>query len=243
MVIISVDQSSFSSPISPTTSIESEKSWRVSGVPNGVAKDIDAEALQSQDAKPRYSTTITSSPTAGVQEMYENRYKLLLDDNRFLQDSLKREQQAREEIAKLMREECGGLSHQIKMCMEEKRITENNLAEARLEIERLKDFQHTLKAEVDLKDQKIGDLLERIKEHDAAHNLIEEEKSMDELMVERKKSDSFSSKWMAEKEISHSLSLKIAELQRDQYSHQAEIQTLKQSLVEVKNQARGDKCS
>mmetsp|Transcript_20365 Transcript_20365/g.68040 ORF Transcript_20365/g.68040 Transcript_20365/m.68040 type:complete len:457 (-) Transcript_20365:102-1472(-) len=158
-----------------------------------------------------------------------------------------------------MREECGGLSHQIKMCMEEKRITENNLAEARLEIERLKDFQHTLKAEVDLKDQKIGDLLERIKEHDAAHNLIEEEKSMfnaerdehkknlkelqDELMVERKKSDSFSSKWMAEKEISHSLSLKIAELQRDQYSHQAEIQTLKQSLVEVKNQARGDNSS
>jgi len=62
-------------------------------------------------------------------------------------------------------------------------------------------------------------------------------------MVERKKSDSFSSKWMAEKEISHSLSLKIAELQRDQYSHQAEIQTLKQSLVEVKNQARGDNSS
>ena len=55
-VIISVEQSSFSSPISPTTSIESEKSWRVSGVPNRVApyKDIDAEALQSQDAKPRF---------------------------------------------------------------------------------------------------------------------------------------------------------------------------------------------
>ena len=93
-----------------------------------------------------------------------------------------------------MREECGELSHQIKMCMEEKRLTENDLAQARLEIQRssfdrfcncsdsslhrLKDFHHNLKAEVDLKDQKIGDLLERIKEHDAAHNLIEEEKSM-----------------------------------------------------------------
>eukprot|EP00960_Hanusia_phi_P003932 115574-Hanusia_phi.AAC.1 len=62
-------------------------------------------------------------------------------------------------------------------------------------------------------------------------------------MTERKKSDSFSSKWMSEKEVSHSLSLKVAEMQRDQFSHQAELQALKQALDEAKSTVRVESSS
>eukprot|EP00960_Hanusia_phi_P074440 768243-Hanusia_phi.AAC.1 len=132
-------RSSFSSPTSPKPSIEPETSWRVSSESNGVSpyQENDSNTAQAQDMTLRYSPNATASPTAGFQEMYENRYKLLLEDNHFLQDSLKREQQAREDIAKLMREECGELSHQIKVYLEEKNLMQNQLYQAKADIQRL----------------------------------------------------------------------------------------------------------
>lgn len=43
-----------------------------------------------------------------------HRLKLLQDDNAMLRDNIKREQQAREDIARLMREECGSMAARLR---------------------------------------------------------------------------------------------------------------------------------
>lgn len=43
-----------------------------------------------------------------------HRMKLLQDDNAMLRDNIKREQQAREDIARLMREECGSMAARLR---------------------------------------------------------------------------------------------------------------------------------
>lgn len=65
-----------------------------------------------------------------MRELYENRYKLLRDDNQMLRENLLREQQAREDIARLMREECAALAARVKEANEAK-----NAVEAKMETE------------------------------------------------------------------------------------------------------------
>jgi len=89
-----------------------------------------AGSVRTQDEIPLFGPEMPGSDHGSMRELYENRYKLLRDDNQMLRENLRREQQAREDIARLMREECAELAKRVKEANEAK-----NAAEAKIETE------------------------------------------------------------------------------------------------------------
>ena len=74
-------------------------------------------------------------PGQFTKDLYEGRMKLLKEDNLMLRETLRREQQAREDIARLMREECGQLARRIKEEQEARGAAEMELQRVLMELE------------------------------------------------------------------------------------------------------------
>eukprot|EP00286_Rhodomonas_abbreviata_P004482 CAMPEP_0181332116 /NCGR_PEP_ID=MMETSP1101-20121128/24898_1 /TAXON_ID=46948 /ORGANISM="Rhodomonas abbreviata, Strain Caron Lab Isolate" /LENGTH=81 /DNA_ID=CAMNT_0023441691 /DNA_START=345 /DNA_END=587 /DNA_ORIENTATION=- len=75
---------------------------------------------------------------AYTKDLAEGRLKMLREDNQMLRETLRREQQAREDIAKLMREECGALARRVKDEYEARAAAQGDLDRATSEIESMR---------------------------------------------------------------------------------------------------------
>jgi len=91
---------------------------------------------QGEDGVPLYGpSSDLIIPGQFTKDLYEGRMKLLKDDNLMLRETLRREQQAREDIARLMREECAQLSRRIKEEQEARGAAEMEVDRVRMELD------------------------------------------------------------------------------------------------------------